>query len=59
MENPIKMDYLGVPLFLETSKLVYKAHELCLQMSESIVIGVTNQLRLSKGPDFVGILLPE
>ena len=30
MENPIKMDDLGVPLFLETPIYIYCSHELSL-----------------------------
>ena len=47
MENPIKMDDLGVPLFLETSVLVY---QIVSRFSFSRILGiVAPQLHGSHG----------
>ena len=42
MENPIKIDDLGVPLFLETPK--------CVPGDKNLLIGVTTPFITGRGP---------
>ena len=54
MENPIKMDDLGVPLFLETPMLILKHFRWCFFLDKDLLVDEDDE---GKSEIFIVLLL--